>query len=444
MSYIYLSIIIVLIIVLINLKTKKQTEIKTLTEELNKLKERFAPNIDVYNDYIETKDKLDKIKADYKEKYVIYKNLLKDIELFSDSIEMNNYNLYRPILNLETSERYKELLEQIYIKQKQMIKENKAIFCHTEWTVNGSKVEGRRQTKQNIKLMLKAFNGECNSIIAKVEWFNVEKSIERMEKSYSDLNKLGESNNIVISKSYLDLKLKELWATYEQKQKIQDEKEEQRRIREQIREEEKLQKEIEKKEKELEKQQKEEEKLQKLKQQAFEQGKQAEAEKYQKEIEKLNKIIEDNKRKISQAQLTKSGHVYIISNIGSFGENIYKIGMTRRLEPEERVNELGDASVPFKFDIHAMIHSDNAPELEFKLHEKFKAKSVNRINYRKEFFNVTLEEIENAVNEINPNANVNFTHLAEAREYRETLSILATENNLPKETNKKVFYPQEI
>ena len=149
--------------------------------------------------------------------------------------------------------------------------------------------------------------------------------------------------------------------------------------------EEKLQKEIEKREREIQKQIKEEEELQRKLKEAFEKGQEAETQKYQEEINKLQQVIEDSKRAVSQAQMTKVGHVYVISNIGSFGENIYKIGMTRRLEPLDRVDELGDASVPFRFDVHAMIKSDNAPELENKLHELFKEKSVNRINYRKEF-----------------------------------------------------------
>jgi hypothetical protein len=122
------------------------------------------------------------------------------------------------------------------------------------------------------------------------------------------------------------------------------------------------------------------------------------------------------------AQQTKRGHVYIISNIGSFGENVYKIGMTRRLEPTDRVKELGDASVPFKFDIHAMIYSDEAPRLENELHKAFNNKKVNMLNNRKEFFNVTIDEIEQKTREIGLDAE--FSRLPEAMEYKESLAIL--------------------
>jgi hypothetical protein len=127
------------------------------------------------------------------------------------------------------------------------------------------------------------------------------------------------------------------------------------------------------------------------------------------------------------AQQTKRGHVYIISNIGSFGENVYKIGMTRRLEPIDRVKELGDASVPFQFDVHAMIYSDEARTLENELHKAFSNKKVNMLNYRKEFFNVSLEEIEKKIDELGFEAE--FTILPEAMQYRETLALLEKMNS---------------
>jgi hypothetical protein len=127
------------------------------------------------------------------------------------------------------------------------------------------------------------------------------------------------------------------------------------------------------------------------------------------------------------AQQTKRGHVYVISNIGSFGDNIYKIGMTRRLEPTDRVKELGDASVPFQFDIHAMIYSEDAPALENALHRLFEKKSVNLVNFRKEFFRVTLDEIEKAIKENGFDAELIRT--PEAAEYRETLALFEQINN---------------
>ena len=138
-------------------------------------------------------------------------------------------------------------------------------------------------------------------------------------------------------------------------------------------------------------------------------------------VAKLKEAEERNKRAISMAQQTKCGHVYIISNLGSFGEDVYKIGLTRRLDPTERVRELGDASVPFGFDIHGMIYSEEAPALEADLHKRFLPSQVNKVNKRKEFFRVTLAEIREAVESLGLSAK--WTMAAEARDYRETLEL---------------------
>jgi hypothetical protein len=199
-----------------------------------------------------------------------------------------------------------------------------------------------------------------------------------------------------------------------------------RAIQEELREEEKAKREFEQAQKEAEK---EEVNYQKALNKARKEIELVTGEKQEElraQIEKLEQELkeaqEKKERALSMAQQTKRGHVYIISNIGSFGENVYKIGMTRRLEPEDRVRELGDASVPFQFDIHAMIYSDEAPTLEHELHKAFTNKKVNMLNYRKEFFNVTLDEIEQQVRQIGLNAE--FSRLPEAMEYRETLAIL--------------------
>lgn len=141
-------------------------------------------------------------------------------------------------------------------------------------------------------------------------------------------------------------------------------------------------------------------------------------------LESISTQISDIDKKheeVVNLQNGKAGNVYIISNIGSFGENIFKVGMTRRLDPQERVDELGDASVPFRFDVHSFIFSKNAPELETELHKLLNDKRVNKVNLRKEFFNVSLDEIEALVYKVHPNAEFNRTILAS--EYRQSLSM---------------------
>ena len=135
------------------------------------------------------------------------------------------------------------------------------------------------------------------------------------------------------------------------------------------------------------------------------------------QLEETSKAIEDVDYREANK---KAGYVYIISNIGAFGENVYKIGMNRRLDPMERIDELGDASVPFKFDVHAMIFSEDAPALENQLHKAFESKKLNKINSRKEFFNVSLSEIKKVVRQ-NFDKTVEWTDIAEAEQYRQSI-----------------------
>ena len=228
-----------------------------------------------------------------------------------------------------------------------------------------------------------------------------------------------------ISDIYLQARLNELKWGVAVNEIMLEEKEEQRRIKEQLREEERARREYEKAIKEAEK---EEKAIQQAINKATKELMLANEEQrlaLEQKIAELQLKYEEaeakNQRAISMAQQTRSGHVYIISNIGSFGEDVYKIGMTRRLEPLDRVRELGDASVPFSFDVHAMIYSDDAPSLENHLHKVFNEKQVNKINSRKEFFNVNLKEIKSVIEDMNINAH--WTMFAEAKEYRESLAI---------------------
>lgn len=280
-------------------------------------------------------------------------------------------------------------------------------------------------------MTLRAFNGECESLIAKVKWNNVNQMKERIKKSFGTINKIGESQTVTIQPEYLDLKLKELTLEYEYQLKKQKEKEELRAAQEALREEEKARREFEQAQKEAEK---EEANYQKALDKARKEMVQATGDKHNNllaQIQKLEQELQEahdrKERALSMAQQTKRGHVYIISNIGSFGEQVYKIGMTRRLEPEDRIKELGDASVPFQFDVHAMIFSEDAPNLENELHKAFANRKVNMLNYRKEFFKVTLDEIEQKVKEIG--LETEFIRIPEAMEYRETIAIFTKLNS---------------
>lgn len=230
---------------------------------------------------------------------------------------------------------------------------------------------------------------------------------------------------VSINTCYYESKIQELFLAYEYQQKKQEEKEAQRAAREELREAAKLQKEIEEQRKKALKEQSHYQNaltkiLEQIKASANPSqdllNKKAELEN---QLHNIDSAIKDlDYREANQ----RAGYVYVISNIGAFGENIYKIGMTRRLDPQDRVDELGDASVPFRFDVHAMIFSDDAPALKNALHKAFENKKVNMVNQRREFFNVTLDEIKEVVRK-NYDKTVEFIQYPDAEQFRESQLI---------------------
>lgn len=286
-------------------------------------------------------------------------------------------------------------------------------------------VETNRKTTA-INFVLDAFNGKIDSILSKVKKDNYGILEQKMKDAYFIVNNNGKAfRNAEITNEYLDSRLDELhWAVITQELKWQ-EKEEQRLIREQIREEEKARREYEKAIKEAEKEEQLLKKLIEKAQKEIEKASEEEKARFRGQLndlqEKLKTAEEKNQRAISMAQQTKAGNVYVISNVGSFGEEVFKIGMTRRLEPLDRIKELGDASVPFEFDVHTMIYSDDAPALERQLHKRFLKLQLNKVNPRKEFFNIGITEIRDAIIELGIVAK--WTMTAEAKQYRESLAI---------------------
>lgn len=385
--------------------------------------------INLLSNQIDQLDKQSKKREqELSENISILDSKLKQLEE-QDFIE--SFGFYESKYNFQEADEYKQRLDKTRTQQKQFIKERRAAICHQEWLVNGSTKEGKRMTDNFMKLVLRAFNGECDASTMKVKYNNIQTMRNRIIKAYEDLNKLSQVTNVEITETYLNLKLNELYLTHEYQEKKYQEQEEQRLIREQMREEEKAIREFEKAKQEAEKEAYRYEEALKQARKDIESATGKTQEKLFSQIEELQRRLaeaEANKeRAISQAQLTKMGYVYIISNIGSFGEDVYKIGMTRRLEPMDRVKELGSASVPFPFDVHAMIFCENAPELEARLHRYFDNKRMNKENKRKEFFKISIEEIVGAVTRIDEQlktcrSKITFTKIAEAADYRKTLA----------------------
>ncbi len=410
------------------LKLKKSLKEKeTLLAEL---KERFAPVLTVEAEVIEREQEkkrletqIEEVRASYRDKRQLLDSLLKEVAIYDEQVESAELGFYKPHFSFDTPERYKEEIQAVRSQQKELISKGGGIYCRTEWTVEGSRTKGKALAKKAVKITARAFNNECDAAIASVSWNNIQRMELRIQKAFDSINKLNDTNQVVIDPGYLELKLQELQLAFEYAEKRQAVKEEQAEIRRQMREEAKL-------EQEKEQAIKEEERFAKLLAKAKDQANKAAGDKLAELNEQIAKLDEElrlahekSERALSMAQQTKSGHVYVISNIGSFGEDVYKIGMTRRLEPLDRVKELGDASVPFIFDVHAMIYCDDAPALENTLHRVFDERRLNMVNTRKEFFHVTLDEIKAEALKLAPEAE--FVVTAEARDYRESQSIIA-------------------
>ena len=300
---------------------------------------------------------------------------------------------------------------------KNMVKNNQAATCDYAEA-------SRKQTA--INFITDAFNGKAETILAKAKADNFGTLRQKLSDAFSLVNYNGRAfKNARITDEYFQLRLEELRLACVIAEIRRQDIEEQRRIREQMREEEKARKDAEKA---LREGAKEEELLQKAMKKVKAQLEKANAEQktvYEAKIaeleQKYREAEERNKRALSMAQQTKAGHVYIISNEGSFGPNVFKIGMTRRLDPEDRIRELSSASVPFPFEIHAMIWSEDAPALENMLHKKFALAQVNKVNSRKEFFRLPLSEIRSELDATS--LHVKWTIVAEASEYRESIAI---------------------
>ncbi len=413
-----------------------QAEVERLSTENQALKEQITPALlksieETINSLKEERDSLtdtvNRLKIEQKTAEEEIQKISNQISGLTDCFEAG---VYAPKYDFETFAEYAKRLEVIKEKEKEMISNGEAAKCHTNWTVQGSRSKGLKMEKDTIKLLLRAFNNESDGYIRKVSHSNIETSEKHIQTSYDVISRLGKVNDITISSDYLALKKEELYLSYEYACKKQEEKEAAKEERARLREEAKLQKEIEEARKKL---QKEREHYSSALKSITEQLKTAEGDLKEELLNKQKEIqeqISDNALALEdvdyRAANQRAGYVYIISNIGAFGENVYKIGMTRRLEPMERIDELGDASVPFEFDVHAMIFSNDAPALETALHKAFENKKVNMINKRREFFRVTLDEIKEVVR-ANFDKTVEFVDYPEADQYRASLQMA---NNL--------------
>lgn len=354
--------------------------------------------------------------------------LRKQILVAADTIELEEFALYHPKYQFTNSIEYKARLEQIREDQKATARGLSAsVDAWDSPGVNLTKAEWKQLRKDVLKLALRSFNSESEYCIDNVKFNNVERMEERIQRSFEACNKLLRRTEAWWTDIVLERKLEELRLSHEYQVKRQEEKEAARQAREDQREQEKLEREIREARAKIDKERRHFtgalQKLQFRMEASTDEKERAEIQVRIDELSSQNSKLDEEERLLDyREQNARAGYVYVISNIGAFGEGVFKIGMTRRLEPMDRVDELGDASVPFRFDVHTLVFSDNAPRLEAKLHAHFAAGRINKVNGRKEFFRADLAEIEAEIR-ANYDAVVEVVHSAPAEQYRESIRM---------------------
>ncbi|KJZ19542.1 DUF4041 domain-containing protein [Loktanella sp. S4079] len=415
---------------------KASKEAEAVDEELGNLKTKYSAITSIeteverlQRDAAELESGIQKTRASYAEKRKLLGQLKEQVAVYDDRLAFAELGIYEPHFDFGDSETYKDQIKEIRARQKAMVSAKEATICPTDWTVEGSRAKGQTMINRQTRLTMRAFNNECEAAIANTRWNNVVAMEKRILNAAKAISKENTSMNLHINDDYVAMKIDELHLTHEYREQMKIEKDERAELARAEREEKKLLAEARAAEKE-------EQKYQALLKKARKEASVGETSKaMKKKLQELEAALEQahatSERARAMAEMTKSGYVYVISNIGSFGEDMVKIGLTRRLDPNDRVRELGDASVPFTFDTHAMIYSEEAPALEAALHKEFAEQRVNMANMRKEFFRVSLDEVESAVARLAPDADF-FTD-REAQEWHETMArrkekLMATNN----------------
>lgn len=372
-----------------------RTKLNVLEAKNAKIEETYEPASLEEKRLKELSSEYQKLQSDYQEKLACLRTCEKRLSQYylgvgtTDSISYSNLAKDNDIENIEAQ------LQNIKVSLKRLVSEKKACICSmgNDVTVNGKKSEAKKLFNREVKLRLRCLDNEFKAATALIDWNNVNRLIQRTKNTFNEINASGAIVKTYLKEQYLNLKIEELRLNYELNQAKEElketEREEARLIREAEREEKRIKAAAEKAEKERKIMEKlVERELAKLESSSEEQKALYELHKQQ-----LKELKEKERRAVSLAQTTRAGYVYVISNKASFGKGVVKIGMTRRVDPNERVKELGDASVPELFDVHAFAFTDDAPTFEKYLHSKFADMRVNFVNSRKEFFYVDVDTV---------------------------------------------------
>ncbi|MGH3374982.1 MAG: DUF4041 domain-containing protein [Actinoallomurus sp.] len=334
----------------------------------------------------------------------------------NDAVLLQQVGIYEYHHPLENAEAYKGRLAEIRDRIKESVRNKTAILAADRFAYNNSLAQGRKMTGDFSKLMLRAYNAEADNCVRSLRAGSIAAAVKRLDTAVEAIARLGAMMEMRVSPEYHALRIEELELTSDYLFKVQEEREQAREERERLREERKAEQELAAERERLEK---ERAHYQNTVASLREQGKVDEAGKLEDRVAQINEAIKQND---FRAANIRAGYVYVISNIGAFGPNVVKIGLTRRLEPMERVRELGDASVPFPFDVHAIYFSDDAVQLENDLHTAFAHVRVNQVNLRREFFFATPAQVREVLATKVGNL-LEFTEAPEATQYFQSQSM---------------------
>jgi len=296
-----------------------------------------------------------------------------------------------------------------------------AIHTASGWTVNGSAAQGRTMMRDYAKLMLRAYNAEADNMVRGLKPYKLEAAVDRLNKVVATIERLGKTMSIQITTAYHQLRIKELELTADYQEMLAREKDKEREERERLREERKAQQEMER---ERDRLTKERQHYANALQALLDNGDHEAAARLQAQIDDVDRAINDVDYRAANI---RAGYVYVISNLGAFGERMIKVGLTRRLEPLDRIRELSDASVPFNFDVHALFFSNDAVGIETQMHQRLADRRVNKVNLRREFFYATPTEAREHLAALTGDL-LSFDEQPEATEYHQSHDDARTQN----------------
>ena len=343
------------------------------------------------------------------------------IEMLERGVEaLHDVGIYNYRHPLESAVAYQDALESINAQKRLFVSENRAIEASTRFTFDNSLAKGRKMTADLAKLMLRAYNAEAENCVRYVKAGNLAAAEKRLNGSASSIARFASMMEMQINPEYHALRVRELELTADYQMKVQEEREAAREERARLREEQQAEKELRAERERLDK---ERAHYAAVLAALTGEGRDDERHDLSARLAEIDRRIADNDYRVANI---RAGYVYVISNVGSFGPGIVKIGMTRRLDPMDRVRELGDASVPFGFDVHALFFSDDAVGVEAELHRRFAHGRVNRINLRREYFYTTPAAVKLELADIAGNL-LEFKESVEAEQYRASERIRADE-----------------